>query len=109
MAKRCMNCGANLIKNQIKCEYCGSILVKAPETNIYLPEKTYGSKPIKHIIGFIACLVGSLFAFSAPFKFWNLIYLLISYRGYEYLDRQSKGGIGLVFLLVGIILALFTY
>ena len=98
-----------MIKNQIQCEYCFSNLVQAPKTNIYVPAKTYGSKPIKHIIGFIACLIGSFLAFSAPFKFWHLIYLIISYRGYEYLDRQDKGSLGLLFTIIGIILALFTY
>ena len=109
MSERCLNCGANLTKNKIQCEYCGSILVQAPKTNISLPAKTYGSKPIKHIIGFIACLIGSFLAFSSPFQFWHLIYLIISYRGYEYLDRQSKRSLGLMFSIIGIILALLTY
>ena len=109
MSKRCLNCGANLTKNQIQCEYCAFKLVKAPKTNIYLPAKTYGSKPIKHFIGFIACLIGSLLAFSSPFQFWHLLYLIISYRGYEYLDRQSKGSFGLLFSIIGIILAFLTY
>ena len=98
-----------MAKNQIQCEYCGSVLVQKPKTNIFLPGKTYGSKAIKHIIGFIACLIGSFLAFSSPFQFWNLLYLIISYRGYEYLDRQSKGSLGLLFSIIGIILALLTY
>lgn len=109
MSKTCLNCGANLIKNQIQCEYCGSTLVQAPKTNIFLPAKTYGSKPAKHLIGFIACLIGSFLAFSSPFQFWHLIYLIISYRGYEYLGRQSKKNLGLLFSIIGIILALLTY
>ena len=109
MLKRCLNCGANLTKNQIHCEYCGSKLVQGPKTNIFLPAKTFGSKPIKHFIGFIACLIGSFLAFSSPFQFWHLLYLIISYRGYEYLDRQTKGNLGLFFLIIGILLALFTY
>ena len=83
--------------------------MKAPKTNIFLPAKNYVSKPIKHFIGFIACLIGSLLAFSSPFQFWHLLYLIISYRGYEYLDRQSKGSLGLLFLIIGIILAFLTY
>ena len=109
MSKRCLNCGANLTKNQIQCEYCGFVLVKAPKTNIFLPAKTYGSKTIKHFFGFIACLIGSFLAFSSPFQFWHLIYLIISYRGYEYLGRQSKESLGLLFSIIGIILALLTY
>ena len=109
MSKKCLSCGANLAENQIQCLYCGSTLVQAPKTNIFLPEKTYGSKSIKHLIGFMACLIGSFLAFSSPFQFWHLIYLIISYRGYEYLDRQSKESLGLLFSIIGIILALFTY
>ena len=108
MTKKCLWCNAILIKNQTSCEYCGKIFV-FPKTNIYFPEKNIYSRPIKHIIGFIGCFIGSYWVFSAPFELSNLIFLLIVFGSFKYLKRQDKGGIALLISIIGFIFALFTH
>ena len=83
--------------------------LKIPKSDIKLPNKIKGSRSIKIFIGFIACLLGSFFTIAAPFSLWNLFFLIIVYRGYEYLERQGKSGIALFLLIVGFLFGLFTY
>ena len=82
---------------------------KIPKSNIQIPNKIKGSRSIKGFFGFIACLIGSFFTIAAPFSLWNLFFLIIVYRGYEYLERQGKSGIALFLLIVGFLFGLFTY
>lgn len=83
--------------------------LKVPKSDIKIPKKIKGSRFIKSFFGFMACLIGSFFTVAAPFSFWNLFFLIVIYRGYEYLERQGKSGIALFLMIVGFLLGLFTY
>ena len=82
---------------------------KIPKSNIQIPNKIKGSRSIKSFIGFIACLLGSFFTIAAPFSLWNLFFLIIVYRGYEYLERQGKSKRAIFLSIIGFILGLLTY
>ena len=82
---------------------------KLPKSNIVIPKKIKGSRTIKIFFGFIACLTGSYLTVSAPFTFWNLFFLIILYRGYEYLERQGKSESAILLSIIGFVLGLFTY
>ena len=82
---------------------------KLPKSDIKIPKKVKGSGSIKSFFGFIACLVGSYLTISAPFSFWNLIFLIVIYRGYEYLERQGKSVMALSFSIIGFLLGLISY
>ena len=83
--------------------------LKVPKSDIKIPKKIKGSRSIKSFFGFIACLIGSFLTVSSPFSLWNLLFLIVIYRGYEYLERQGKSGIALFLLIVGFLLGLLTY
>ena len=80
-----------------------------PKSNIVIPKKIKGSRTIKNFFGFIACLIGSFLTVAAPFTLWNLFFLIILYRGYEYLDRQRKSESAIFLFIIGFVLGLLTY
>ena len=82
---------------------------KVPKSEIVIPKKIKGSRTIKSLFGFIACLIGSYLTVSAPFTLWNLFFLIILYRGYEYLERQGKSKRAIFLSIIGFILGLLTY
>ena len=83
--------------------------LKVPKSNIVIPKKIKGSRTIKNFFCFIACLMGSYLTVSAPFTFWNLFFLIILYRGYEYLVRQGKSESAIFLSIIGFVLGLLTY
>lgn len=83
--------------------------LKVPKSNIVIPKKIKGSRTIKSFFGFIACLTGSYLTVSAPFTLWNLFFLIILYRGYEYLKRQGKSESAILLSIIGFVLGLFSY
>jgi len=83
--------------------------LKVPKSTIIIPKKIKGSRTIKNFSGFIACLIGSYLTVAAPFTLWNLFFLIILYRGYEYLDRQGKSESAIFLLIIGFVLGLVTY
>ena len=83
--------------------------LKVPKSNIVIPKKIKGSRTIKSFFGFIACLTGSYLTVSPPFTLWNLFFLIILYRGYEYLERQGKSVMALSFSIIGFLLGLISY
>ena len=83
--------------------------LKFPKSDIVIPKKIKGSRTIKFFFGFIACLMGSYLTVSAPFTFWNLFFLIILYRGYEYLVRQGKSERAIFLSIIGFVLGLLTY
>ena len=83
--------------------------LKVPKSNIVIPKKIKGSRTIKSFLGFIACLMGSYLTVSAPFTLWNLFFLIILYRGYEYLERKGKSESAIFLSIIGFVLGLITY
>ena len=83
--------------------------LKVPKSDVKIPKKLKGSRSIKSFFGYIACLIGSFLTISAPLSFWNLFFLIVIYRGYEYLERQGKSKIALLLIIVGFLLGLLTY
>tara|TARA_A100001388_G_C28697233_1_gene464312 strand:- start:664 stop:924 length:261 start_codon:yes stop_codon:yes gene_type:complete len=83
--------------------------LKVPKSDIKIPKKIKASRSIKSFFGFIACFLGSFFTVAAPFSLWNLFFLIVIYRGYEYLERQGNSGIALFLLIFGFLLGLLTY
>ena len=83
--------------------------LKVPKKDILIPRKIKGSRTIKSFFGFIACLSGSYLTVSAPFTLWNLFFLIILYRGYEYLERQGKSESAILLSIIGFVLGLLTY
>ena len=83
--------------------------LKFPKSDIVIPKKIKGSRTIKIFFSFIACLMGSYLTVSAPFTFWNLFFLIILYRGYEYLVRQGKSESAIFLSIIGFVLGLLTY
>ena len=82
---------------------------KLPKSDVKKPKKVYGSNTFKTIVGIAACLIGGFLTVLAPFTFWNLCFLVVLYRGYEYLERQRKKEIGLVCSIIGFLLGFLTY
>tara|TARA_Y100001933_G_C18663911_1_gene424002 strand:- start:279 stop:539 length:261 start_codon:yes stop_codon:yes gene_type:complete len=83
--------------------------LKVPKSDIKIPKKIRGSRTIKSFFGFIACLIGSFLTVSSPFSLWNLFFLIVLYRGYEYLERHEKSISAIFVSSIGLLLGLLTY
>ena len=80
-----------------------------PPTIINRPKASAGSKTIKTFLAYIACFLCTWIAISPPIISFGILWLIGTWRAYEYLSETGKANSGKITTGIGLLFALLGY
>ena len=80
-----------------------------PPTLINRPKAAAGSKTVKTFLAYIACFLCTWIAIYPPIISFGILWLIATWRAYDYLSETGKGTSGKITIAIGLLFALLGY